>query len=78
MTATNVPINANLPVDILESRAQEQRAKLRQHVEELRTTVRQTFDKKKLARQYLWPMVGVTAIFSLVLGYAVTGAVTRD
>lgn len=78
MTATNVPINANLPVDILESRAQEQRAKLHQHVEELRTTVRQTFDTKKLARQYLWPTVGLAAIFSLVLGYAVTGAVTRD
>ena len=64
MTAANAPIDANLPVDVLQSRAEEQRAKLGHHVEELRTTVRQTLDK--------------TAVFALVLGYTVTGVFTRD
>jgi hypothetical protein len=78
MTPANAPVDANLPVDILESRAEAQRAKLHHDVEELRTTVRQTLDKKKLAQQYLAPTVGVTAIFALVLGYTVTGVFTRD
>lgn len=78
MTAQNAPINANLPVDILEARAEAQREKLHHDVEELRTTVRETFDKKKIARQYFWPVCGAAVILGLVLGYGLTGIFRRN
>ena len=71
--------NANLPpFGTLESHAQAQRIKLHNDVVELRSSVRQTLDAKKLAREYLWPVVGTASVVGLLLGYGLTGIFRRD
>ena len=70
--------NSNLPISILESQAEAQRQKLHHDVMELRSSVRETLDAKKLARQYLWPASGAAAVVGLLLGYGLTGIFTRD
>ncbi len=73
MTSTNLP-----PIGILESNAQAQRIKLHNDVVELRGSVRQTLNAKKLAREYLWPAAGAASVVGLLLGYGLTGIFTRD
>jgi hypothetical protein len=73
MTSANLP-----PISTLESNAQAQRAKLHQGVAELRSTVRQALDAKKLAREHLWPAAGVASVLGLLLGYGLAGIFTRD
>ncbi len=73
MTSTNLP-----PISILESNAQAQRTKLHNDVAELRSTVRQTLDARKLAREYLWPASGAAAVVGLLLGYGLTSVFMRD
>ena len=67
-----------VPVDILEQRANEQRRQIHNSVAELRTTVRERLDARKLASQYVWPAAGVASLFGLVVGWTVTGIFTRD
>jgi hypothetical protein len=66
------------PVSILKSQAEAQRHKLHHDIVELRSTVRETLNAKKLARQYFWPASGVAALVGLLLGYSVTGIFTKD
>ena len=73
MTNTNLP-----PISILEANAQAQRDKLHNSVLELRSTVRQKLDAKKLAREHLGTAASVASVFGLVLGYALGGIFTRD
>ena len=73
MTSANLP-----PISILESNAQAQRMKLHQAVAELRSTVRQSLDPTKLAREHLWPAAGVASLLGLLLGYGIAGIFTRD
>jgi hypothetical protein len=70
--------NSSRPISILESQAEAQRHKLHDDVMELRSTVRETLDAKKLARQYLWPASGAAAVVGLLLGYGLTGIFKRD
>ena len=73
MTNTSLP-----PISILEANAQAQRAKLHDAVHELRSTVQQKLNAKKLAREHLGPASGVAAVIGLVLGYGFAGIFTRD
>ena len=73
MTNTNLP-----PISILEANAQAQRAKLHDAVVELRSTVQQKLNAKKLARERLVTVAGVASVLGLLLGYGLTGIFTRD
>ncbi len=67
-----------IPVDILEQRATEQRRQLHNSVAELRQTVRERLDARRLASEYVWPAAGFSALVGLVFGWAATGIFTRD
>ncbi len=66
-----------LPADVLEQRASEQRRRLHNSVAELRYSVRERLDYRKLAREYVWEAAGVAALVGLVLGWGFTGIFTR-
>lgn len=74
-------VNANLgpqvPTDILEMRAAEQRRRLHNSVAEFREQVRERLDVRRTAREYLAPAAGVAAIIGLVLGYGMGGMVVQ-
>jgi hypothetical protein len=69
-------MSSGLPADILETRAEDQRRALHNRVTELRSTLRESLDLKKNAREYLWPAAGVAGFLGLVLGYGFTGIFT--
>ena len=71
-------MTSNVPYEILEERAANQRRQLHNRVVELRTNVNERLDARKVAREYLWPAAGVTALIGLLLGYGLTGIFTRD
>jgi hypothetical protein len=68
--------SSGLPADILETRAADQRRALHNRVTELRSTLRESLDLQKNAREYLWPAAGVAGFLGLVLGYGFTGIFT--
>ena len=67
-----------LPTDILEQRASEQRRRLHNSVAELRSSVRERLDARRMASEYVWPVAGAVAMVGLILGYGLTGIFTRD
>lgn len=67
-----------IPVDLLERQAEEQRARLENHVLELRRKVRHRLDVKQNLRSHLWTAVGTMVVLGAVLGYAVAGIFTKD
>jgi hypothetical protein len=60
-----------LPGDDLEQQAENQRARLHQSVTELRSTVRQTLDFRKVAHDHLWPVSAALGALALAVGYGV-------
>jgi len=70
-------ISPDLPTDVLEQRAVEQRRRLHDTVSELRTQVRETvrekLDVQRHAREHVWPATGAAAVISLVAGYGLAG-----
>jgi hypothetical protein len=60
-------------IDVLESRASEQRHHLHQSVEELRTAVHRRLDVNANARQFMLPASGALAAMGFGIGYLVTG-----
>jgi hypothetical protein len=74
-------MNANLgpqvPTDILEMRAAEQRRRLHNSVVEFREQMRERLDVKRTAREYLAPATGAAAVIGLILGYGMGGMVVR-
>ncbi|HET7872012.1 MAG TPA: hypothetical protein VFL42_05830 [Terriglobales bacterium] len=70
--------DANIPVDVLERKAAEQREQLHTSVSELRHGVRERLDVKRNVRDHLPTVAGALLIFGAALGYAVTGVFTRD
>jgi hypothetical protein len=64
---------SQLPTDVLEIRAIEQRRRLHNTVSELRDTVRERMDVRRNARQYVLPAAGVAAAVGLVMGYGTGG-----
>ena len=71
-------MTSNVPYEVLEERAASQRRQLHNHVVELRSTVNDRLDAKKVAREYLGPAAGIAAFVGLLLGYGLTGMFTSD
>ena len=71
-------MTADLPVDLLEKRAAEQRRHLHNSVTELRQTVRQRLDVKRNLREHIWPAATVVGFLGLALGYSLAGVFTGD
>lgn len=71
----------NLPTEILEKRAAEQRRALHNDVQQLRSAVRHEIrertDIKRNVRRYFAPIAGATAAIALTLGYGAAGIFTR-
>jgi hypothetical protein len=72
----------DLPTEVLEQRAAEQRRRLHNSVSELRSsvteTVREKLDVKRYLRPYMGPATTAAAIIGLLLGYSTVGMFTRD
>lgn len=71
-------MTTDIPVDILEKRAAEQRRQLHDTVSELRQSVKEKLDVKRNVREHIWPAAGIMALLGLALGYTVTGIFTGD
>lgn len=67
-----------IPVDVLEKRAAEERHQLHNSVQELRQSVEQRLDVKRNVRNHLGVISGVLAVAGLAVGYALTGLFTSD
>lgn len=63
-----------MPVEVLESRASEQRRQLHNDVTELRSALRERLDVKKNVAPYVAPASGVAILVGLMFGWLVTGA----
>ena len=66
-------MTSQLPVEILEVRAAEQRRELHGTVEELRGLVRHRLDVKANVREHLAPAAGIMALIGLGIGYGTAG-----
>ena len=66
-----------LPTDVLEIRAADQRRQLHNSVTELRSTLKQTLDVRRKAREYLPHAAGAVGFLGLVMGYGLTGIFTK-
>jgi U3 small nucleolar ribonucleoprotein component len=62
-----------MPVEVLESRASEQRRKVHNDVAELRSALRERLDVKKNVAPYVGPASGVAALVGLMCGWLLTG-----
>ncbi len=62
-----------MPVEVLESRASQQRRKMHNDVAELRSALREKLDVKKQVTPYVVPVSGVAALVGLMFGWMVTG-----
>jgi hypothetical protein len=69
-------INANLPVEVLEELAADQRRRLHDTVTDLRSTLQENLDVRRQAREYLLPASGTAVLLGLVLGYGLAGILT--
>jgi len=74
---SSVNVTANVPADILETRAAEQRRRIHDSVLQLRAQIDDKLDVRKRAREYVMPASGVAAILGLVLGYGVASMFSR-
>lgn len=61
----------------LELKAAAERQRLHGTVTELKARVRETFDVKRNAREYVVAASGVLAVVGLVVGYSFAGMFTR-
>jgi hypothetical protein len=72
-------ITPDLPSNVLEERAAEQRRRLHHTVSELRSqvksTVREKLDVRRYAREYVWPASAALTLIGFVLGYGTGGTV---
>jgi len=73
--------SSNLPPDLLEKRAEEQRERIAESVSELkesvRETVRERLDVKAYARNHMASVASVASLFAFATGYAIAGMFTR-
>ena len=77
MSSASKNLGPEMPTDILELRAADQRRRLHNSVVELKSQMRETLDVKRAAREYLLPASGAAALIGLVLGYGMGGMVVR-
>jgi hypothetical protein len=71
-------MTSQVPFEILEERAAQQRRQLHNSVSQLRSTLRERLDVKRAAREYLVPAAGVTGLLALVIGWGLGGIFVRD
>ena len=62
-------ISPDMPADILELQATEQRLRLHETISELRSSVRHKLDVKSQAREHVWQASSLAALLSLAFGY---------
>ena len=78
----NPVVKSELPSEVLERRAADQRHRLHDSVSELksslRETVRERLDVKHYAREYLWPVTLAVSLTALAIGYSLGGIFTQD
>jgi hypothetical protein len=67
-----------LPVEVLETRAAEERRRLHQSVNELRGAVREKLDVRRTVHDNFAVVAGAVAVVGLMAGFAFTGMFTRD
>jgi hypothetical protein len=71
----------NLPVDLLEERAEQQRRRLHHSVSELKTNVRETvrerLEPKVYLRKYFWQATVTVSLLALLVGHGTAGLFTR-
>jgi hypothetical protein len=74
-------LKSHFPAEVLEQRAGEQRQRIHNSVDELksslRETVREHLDVESHARENIWRFVAGAAMVALVSGYNVAGMFTR-
>jgi len=70
-------IGANVPTDILEMRAAEQRRRIHSSVLELREQIGEKLDVRRNAAQYVKPASGVAAFLGLLFGYGFASMFSR-
>ena len=72
----------NMPTEVLEQRAEQQRRRLHNSVSDLRSSVteavREKLDLKRYLREYMGPATAAAALLGLMLGHATIGMFTRD
>jgi len=77
----NTSFSPDVPADILEKRAAEQRRRIHESVQELRSKVKSTVEEKldvqRQARKHLGPAAGAAVLVGLIFGYGVAGIFTR-
>ena len=71
-------MTSEIPIDVLEKKAAEQRRHLHDTVTELRQSVKEKLDVKRNVREHIWPATGVMALLGLALGYTITGVFIGD
>ncbi len=70
-------MTSSMPVEVLEERAADQRRQLHNTVVELKSSLRESLDIRRTAREYLLPAAGAAAFLGLLLGYGLAGMFTR-
>jgi len=75
MNAMNV--GPNVPTDILEMRAAEQRRRIHDTVLALREQIDEKLDVRKKAREYVLPASGAAAFLGLLFGYGFASMFSR-
>ncbi len=77
----NTPISPDVPSEILEQEATEQRRRIHASVSELRDqvrdTVREKLDLESHVRPHVWRVAGIAGLFSLAAGYGIAGLVKQ-
>ncbi len=73
--------NSQIPSEVLEQRAADQRRRLHNSVSELRSSVTETvkdkLDAKKYLREYMGPAMAAVAVLGLLAGYSAAGMFTK-
>jgi len=81
MSVHKQDLSSHFPPEILEQRASEQRQRIHNSVDELksslRETVREHLDVENYARTHISRLVAVAAGIALISGYGVAGMFTR-
>ncbi len=67
--STVATVGPNVPADILEMRAAEQRRRIHDSVLELREQIDEKLDVRKRASEYVLPASGVVGLLGLVVGW---------
>lgn len=68
---------SNLPPEVLERQAAEQRGRIADSITELKESVRERLDVNVYARKHMGGLASIASLFAFAAGYAVAGIFTR-